>query len=79
MTKEQLALLWETQFEFGLPNGYDRGSEHTGHIPTSSPRLPFTGEAIGTIGYNPETGDLRVTPYGDDEKLSQKPTARQPE
>lgn len=40
---------------------------------------PFTGKEIGTIGYNPESGDLRIEPYGDEVPPTEKALAAQGE
>ncbi len=58
----------ESDLEFGLrKEEYNvRGS----HMAGSGNTLPteFTGEEIGTIAYNPESGDLKITPFTEEEK-----------
>lgn len=39
----------------------------------------FRGEVIGTIAYNPKSGDLRVTPYPEEFQSPQTPIDREPE
>ncbi len=62
-TKKQLSERWASERQFGNPSddGYNvRGSSMAGkgNDPFSK---PFTGETVGTIQYNPETNDLKLT------------------
>jgi len=67
-TTAQLDLLLESELEFGLNrNEYNvRGSSMAGRGTTGP--TEFTGEVIGTIAYDPESGDLKITPFTDEEK-----------
>ena len=58
-TREQLSIIWEAEMEFPEI----RRDDDPMKPPTSSfSRKPFTGQVIGTIAVNPETGELRITP-----------------
>lgn len=57
-TRKQLSEMWEAEFEFPEI----RRDDDPAKVQAKHHTEPFTGEYIGSIAFNPETGDLKITP-----------------